>query len=414
MKLNLVNIQRRLTKILIGFSFLFSSHVLSAEPSSYFKDTYQSSREAFLAKVAELQSNTNSLEKEVFKYEQGEVDYFHLPPAKNKKNLIIIISGTHGVEGFAGSAVQRWMLDQFFQKPREKTGLVMVHGLNAYGFSNERRVNENNIDLNRNFILDEDDIPQLDKKQLSSILQSQSALRNESYEKLNDFLNPQVPVATHFFSRAQFFFQSLFYVMKYSLPTLRESIVKGQYQFPKGIFYGGDKKQAQDFLFDKILNDYVSFYKNIFFIDLHTGYGAKGKLHLLAGVSQAPESQMIKDIFSEDEVDFSDKKDFYNVKGDVLSYLTAKSKYKLSKNAGSVCFEYGTMDSQKVTGSIESLRRMILENQNYSNSQAPEPTQKEVKNLFREMFYPSSSEWREGILKQTRTPFEKILKYLEE
>lgn len=408
MKLNLISTQFIGIKICIILNVLFGASFVNAQNQSYFKDSYQESRQAFLIKITKMR-----LKKEIFKYSHGEIDYFHLPAAKSKKNLLIVISGTHGVEGFVGSAVQRWMIDQYFKQPRDLTGLVMVHGLNAFGFSQERRVNENNIDLNRNFILTAEDVPKMDPEKQKTVLRSRAEMNNQAYEKLNIFLNPQLPAETHWFSKSQFFLQSLFYVMKFSLQALRESIVKGQYQFPKGIFYGGEQKQIQTELFDKILNEYVDQYKNIFIIDLHTGYGAKGKLHLLTGSSQDPSNQIVKDIFSPDEIDFADKKDFYNVQGDVLSYLVAKTKYMMSKNAGSLCFEYGTMDSQKTTGSIESLRRMVLENQNYFNPQANESTQKEVKTLFREMFYPSSPEWREGVLQQSREPLEKILHYLE-
>ncbi|MEZ5229794.1 MAG: DUF2817 domain-containing protein [Acidimicrobiales bacterium] len=67
-------------------------------------------------------------------------------------NAIVVVSGTHGVEGYLGSALQRHHLETY---DRDRTGgpvLVFVHALNPYGFSWVRRVNEDNVDLNRNFI----------------------------------------------------------------------------------------------------------------------------------------------------------------------------------------------------------------------------------------------------------------------
>lgn len=79
--------------------------------------------------------------------------------------FVLHISGTHGPEGFVGSAIQTAMLT-FFKKHstyenKDLPTLVFVHALNAYGFKHNRRVNENNVDLNRNFLL---------KKEFESVL----------------------------------------------------------------------------------------------------------------------------------------------------------------------------------------------------------------------------------------------------
>ncbi len=60
-----------------------------------------------------------------------------------------------GAEGYAGSAIQIAILSDICasynaeeMRHRHPT-LVFVHALNPYGFANNRRVNEDNIDLNR-------------------------------------------------------------------------------------------------------------------------------------------------------------------------------------------------------------------------------------------------------------------------
>ena len=66
--------------------------------------------------------------------------------------------GTHGPESYVGSAVQLSILDTFVHlnvtdKDRESIpNIVFVHALNPYGFATNRRVNEDNIDINRNFL----------------------------------------------------------------------------------------------------------------------------------------------------------------------------------------------------------------------------------------------------------------------
>src|SRR5204863_8265439 len=69
--------------------------------------------------------------------------------------LLLLTSGTHGVEGFCGSGCQVALLhDDAFLAAVERSGIgvLMLHALNPYGFSHLRRANEDNADLNRNFV----------------------------------------------------------------------------------------------------------------------------------------------------------------------------------------------------------------------------------------------------------------------
>ncbi|MCB9991616.1 MAG: DUF2817 domain-containing protein [Rhodospirillales bacterium] len=72
---------------------------------------------------------------------------------QNARGVLILSSGLHGIEGYAGSAIQTAILSTSIPKDLPKDiALVTVHALNPYGFAYGRRVNEDNIDLNRNFI----------------------------------------------------------------------------------------------------------------------------------------------------------------------------------------------------------------------------------------------------------------------
>lgn len=65
--------------------------------------------------------------------------------------VVLSLSGTHGVEGFCGSAAQACWLSE---KPALPPGVAMlfVHAVNPFGFAHMVRYNENNVDLNRNFV----------------------------------------------------------------------------------------------------------------------------------------------------------------------------------------------------------------------------------------------------------------------
>src|SRR6478672_7572941 len=63
-----------------------------------------------------------------------------------------MVSGTHGVEGFCGSGCQvGFLVDRVYEGLPKTVDVALVHALNPFGFAWLRRVNENNVDLNRNF-----------------------------------------------------------------------------------------------------------------------------------------------------------------------------------------------------------------------------------------------------------------------
>jgi hypothetical protein len=70
----------------------------------------------------------------------------------NATKALVLSSGTHGVEGYCGSFIQcQFLLDGMHKQLPDDLMLVMIHGVNPHGFAWQRRVNEDNIDLNRNF-----------------------------------------------------------------------------------------------------------------------------------------------------------------------------------------------------------------------------------------------------------------------
>jgi predicted deacylase len=65
----------------------------------------------------------------------------------------LIVSGTHGGEGYTGSAAQIALLGTgaLARLPGD-TRVVLLHAINPYGFAHRTRTTENNVDLNRNFV----------------------------------------------------------------------------------------------------------------------------------------------------------------------------------------------------------------------------------------------------------------------
>jgi hypothetical protein len=372
-----------------------SSQANSAGPSlRFFKNTYEEADKDFNEIFASVKAQNPRAEVFQFLYPQGNIKSYYIPSEGAPKNLLVLISGVHGIEGHTGSAVQRYLLSKKMAGPQ--TGILMIHGFNLWGFKNGRRVNENNIDLNRNFILDRNHFKPDDTQ----------------YAMLNDFLNPTETPSENLFSHGLFLMKAVMKIVKYSIEPLRASILKGQYSFDQGLFYGGKDPQEQELMIQQLIARYFKPYKKVLLVDLHTGYGERGRLHLLAGKAADPNSQELKKIFSENEIDFADKKHFYAVQGEMITYFGEQIAQTTHAFVVGVTFEYGTLDTQKTTGSIESLRRMILENQDFHYAGSSDHDK--IKSLFTEMFYPSDEEWRTRVLTQTDEKIQKVISYLNQ
>lgn len=362
---------------------------------NYFKESYSECHKDFSQIFEKVKKSNKSAEIHQFQYSEGIINSYYIPAKKNQKNLLILISGTHGVEAFAGSAVQRWLLDKNLQM--ENTGMLFIHGFNLYGFKNFRRVNENNIDLNRNFVLGRELNPPDDT----------------DYAKLNSFLNPDHSVRFYFMHSPLFILNSVIKITFNSMESLRRSILKGQYSFPKGLYYGGTQHEPQAYLINDLVHSYAKPYKKIVLVDLHTGYGEKNKLHLLAGKSDEDNSVKLMKIFSKDEINFADQDKFYSVQGEMAGYFVNQLRLNVDAEISAVIFEFGTMDSQKTLGSIESLRRMVMENQNF-HYPADKETSASIKYLFREMFYPSDPTWRAAVMSESEKKLKKVFAYFNQ
>ena len=120
-----------------------------------FLDDYKACRNHF----REIIRTKKQLESrhEIFSNSVNNLDYdcdaFYLGKQDARK-VMVFISGTHGIEGFCGSAIQRYLLTEIFPtlESNDDCAFLFIHALNPWGMANYRRCDELGIDLNRNFI----------------------------------------------------------------------------------------------------------------------------------------------------------------------------------------------------------------------------------------------------------------------
>jgi hypothetical protein len=380
---------------------LEDDYQLNENNLTYFNESYDEARKEFRLKSDELilkYPGTKKFDIPVLcsKDTNLTIDFCFIPGSESADKIIILSSGVHGLEGYTGSAVQLYFMDNYISNEfLDKTSILLIHGVNPYGFKYTRRVTENNVDLNRN----------------SDIEKKLYQLKNEGYPKVYDLINPKGKVKAGSLANRFFFIKAIKGIVKESMPVLRQAILQGQYEFPEGMYYGGNDSEPQIKDLIPIIDTICNPYQTVFAIDLHTAYGERGKLHLFPNPVEESVKKRMEAIFEGFHIDWGDSDDFYTYTGDFAGYI---GKINNDKVFIPMLFEYGTMNSQITIGSIKSLHVMILENQGEQYGYESEEDLKKVKNDFMEMYYPSSDAWKSHIIDETKIIFDKSLKRFSE
>ncbi len=366
----------------------------------YFHEAYENCRSAFIEKAKKLVSQYEGVEVYEIPVPGNTgpdltIDICYIPAQDTSNNLLILSSGIHGVEGFTGSAVQLMVMEEILNPAHlNTTGILLIHALNPYGFKYLRRVTENNTDLNRNCAIDE----------------SLFSTKNEGYGKLNDMLNPQEEVNHRSLRNRHLHLIVIQKILAESMRVLRQAVLEGQYEYPEGLYFGGRGLDPQIAALTPGLQETIRPYTRILTIDLHTGYGENGKMHLFPPpVEDMDIKAEMEELFAGYRIDWGDSEGFYNIKGSFADYIGALAP---GKTCYPMVFEFGTLDSQKTLGSIRSLHNMILENQGFHHGYKDEKTEAKIKENFLEMFYPSNKAWRSKVIADAKTILELVFERL--
>jgi len=362
----------------------------------YFHESYEDCRAAFLEKAAQLAQRYDGVEVVSVPVPGTTdtdlvVDCCFVPAQKTPRSFFILSSGVHGIEAFAGSAVQLMAMEELLTPGRlGSMGVLLIHGLNPYGFKYSRRVTENNVDLNRNCAVDE----------------SLYGTHSEGYGNLNDLLNPEGAANDRNLRNRHFPFIMAQRMAKESKRVLRQAILQGQYEYPKGVYFGGKKIEPQITALSPILKEKMAPYSMILTIDVHTGFGKNGGMHLFANpIENAKLKTGLEALFDGYTIDWGDSEDFYTIGGSFAEYVGSLAP---GKAYYAMPIEYGTLDSQRTYGSIRSLQNMILENQGFHQGYQNKKAEARIKKTFREMFYPSDKAWRSKAVSDVKRMLELV------
>jgi hypothetical protein len=168
---------------------------------------------------------------------------------KSASRFLVTISGTHGVEGFCGSGAQvDWLRREEASRLPADLAVLMIHAINPYGFAWLRRVTEDNVDLNRNWVAFAAPLPE-----------------NPGYDTLADAISPTEWTDTVQTEAAAVLAA---YGREHGLMGLQQALSGGQYKHPQGIW----SRRTQSAIFA----EYLSGAERVAILDYHTGLGPWG------------------------------------------------------------------------------------------------------------------------------------------
>lgn len=229
------------------------------------KSTYATARRAFLAAAGAAGATTAESLRSPHPGPQGAplfVDAIRLGPP-DAARLLVLISGTHGVEGHCGSMIQTHLLDSgtLARRP-DDMAVLLIHALNPYGFAWNRRVTGEGVDLNRNFV-DFASPPPTNPgfdAELAAALSPPAERRSEADQALLAWL-----------ARAG--------------AEARTIIARGQFLHPAAPFYGGAAPTWSRSVFEQIVERHMRRAGRVCLIDYHTGLGEPGTGQLIGTTS---------------------------------------------------------------------------------------------------------------------------------
>ncbi len=301
------------------------------------------------------------------------------------RRLVVVSSGVHGVEGYFGAAIQLAWLRQIAEdtSKAQSPRVLLIHGINPYGFRCVRRANENNVDLNRNFLLRD------------------CAYRGcpNGYAELNRFLNP-------FSAPSQFEpfkVKVLWNIWRRGLPAIKAAVAGGQYEFPQGLFFGGHCLAESSRLIVSNFQKWVGSARHVVHIDFHSGLGAFAEYKLLLVESSGSRRvDWYRDTFDAEQVEPLNTPDgtayvATGVMGDWLARSLTDCDYRF------VAAEVGTYRIERVLGALRA------ENRAHFYCAPGSPKTQRAKQELMECFCPAAPAWRELVLERGHTIIEQAI-----
>jgi hypothetical protein len=291
--------------------------------------------------------------------------------------MLLLTSAMHGIEGFCGSGCQVALLrDDMVHATLAHSGVAVVlcHAVNPYGFSHLRRVNEDNVDVNRNFR----DF-------------SQPIAPNDGYASVHAIVVPEEWPPTR--ANAEALAAS---AARHGVDGLQTIITSGQSEFHDGVFYAGRAPVWSNTLLRDVLQRHGAHRRALGWIDFHTGLGPWGHGEkIYSGPNDAPTIARARAWYGSDVTSFHDG----TSTSAPLTGVASKAAIDACPGVTftGIALEFGTLPLNQM---LQALRA----DQWLANHPAAAGTLRSaIKRQMREAFYDDSLAWQAMVYGQART-----------
>lgn len=295
--------------------------------------------------------------------------------ASDAPNVLAVFSGTHGIEGCCGSGVQVDLLRTLDALP-VGCAVLCVHAVNPWGFAWDRRVNEEGVDVARNFVDFAQPLPENPRYNaaLAAALVPrgrQGGLRQEADRVLEQF------------------------VQQHGVGGVKQVFARGQHEHPFAPFFGGTAPSWSNRQVRTVVRRWLVPRRRVIAIDYHTGLGANGTGQLIApreigNAEIARARQAWGQAFVQHEAPDSVS---YYFAGSLPDMLPGELPGVELTRAS---YEFGTRDVPTV---LEALRE---DHWLHCHGELHGDEAQEVRHRMRHAFFDESPAWRSSVLQQAR------------
>lgn len=338
---------------------------------SVFSETYFEARRKFLAAAPSAKPYQSAAKGPSGEALFTDAAYFGDPQARQ---LLVLISGTHGAEGYCGSAAQlAFLRANLHARLTNSTAVLLIHALNCYGFAWDRRVTAEGCDLNRNFV----DF-------------SSGPPRNTGYEQLAEHLVPEdiSPAGMQRAEAAIAAYRSKHGELKYHVA--RKS---GQYTRPGGMFYGGAGPTEARLTLEQLSLDFqIAEREKVVIVDYHTGLGPYGYGELqceqasgLDGYERA--RRIFGSTVTSPDLGNSTSIALHGTQDEFWQRI-------LSDRHTYVCLEFGTYDIERAREVLRNDHWLFM----YRSADADTEMGRRIRQACKSFYYPQFPDWQEMVI----------------
>ena len=296
--------------------------------------------------------------------------------ALSPRRALVVLSGVHGVEGFVGSALQADLLagTDPATLPAD-VGVVVVHAVNPWGMAHDRRQNESNVDLNRNWGRDR-----------------REPDHNDAYDEVHAIACPDTPTVPPV--------DALTGVMGPILAErgagwVREAITRGQYRHPDGLHFGGDRTEESTAILERVLPDRLASATRVLIVDLHTGHGPYGSLTALSDrPRRSDQDRFLRAIFPRVEATAGNPEATTRPKSGPIARGIAEDAADAIGHATTI--EVGTASD------AEQLAATYQEQWVHRRGDPDDPAHRAIRRTYRGCFTPDDPAWEADALRNGR------------